>query len=97
PVQMIPSCDQTGVVHFHSSTTPGSAALTRARSRESISPRQSPRAAIFASMSADGEPAEVVFTAVCVADLLAFDGFAARTALRARGTLEVGMGPFALS
>src|SRR5271169_2683480 len=31
PVQMMPSCDQTGVVHFHSSTTRGSASLMSLR------------------------------------------------------------------
>src|SRR5262245_49782637 len=55
---MIPLCDQTGVpLHFHSSTTSGSASLIRARSRESISPLQSPRCSILASISADGDSA----------------------------------------
>src|SRR5882762_1769217 len=58
PVQISPSCDQTGVpLHFHSSVTSGSAFLIRARSRESISPLQSPRSSILASMSADGDSA----------------------------------------
>src|SRR6476620_6542038 len=42
PVLMIPSCSHTGTPrHFHVSTTSGSASLTRARSRPSVSPRQS--------------------------------------------------------
>src|SRR3954469_15501707 len=66
PVQMIPSCSHTGTPrHFHSSTTSGSAALTAApagwapwpaaRSRRSVSPRQSPSSSIRASMSSDGD------------------------------------------
>src|SRR5216110_3120452 len=57
PVQISPLCDQTGVLHFHSSVTSGSAALIRARSRDSISPLQSPRPAILASMSTEGDSA----------------------------------------
>src|SRR3989449_9434478 len=58
PVQISPLCDQTGVpLHFHSSVTPGSASLIRARSRESISPLQSPRSSILASISSDGDSA----------------------------------------
>src|SRR5215831_6286793 len=58
PVQISPSCDQTGVpLHFHSSATSGSAALIRARSLESISPLQSPRSSILASNSCDGDSA----------------------------------------
>src|SRR5262245_62170759 len=47
PVQMMPSCDQTGtpgleaLAHFHSSTTPGSACLMVFRTCASVSPRQS--------------------------------------------------------
>src|SRR6266700_5990588 len=56
PVQISPLCDQTGVpLHFHSSTTLGSASLIRARSRESISPLQSPSSSILASISSDGD------------------------------------------
>src|SRR5882762_8534493 len=56
PVQMIPSCSHTGTPrHFHSSTTSGSASFTRARSRRSISPRQSPSSSILASISWDGD------------------------------------------
>src|SRR5437763_10374278 len=58
PVQISPLCDQTGVpLHFHSSATSGSASLIRARSRESISPLQSPSSSILASMSSDGDSA----------------------------------------
>src|SRR5579862_3116495 len=46
-VQMMPSCSQTGVpIHFHSSTTSGSASLMSLRIRASVLPRQSPRLAI---------------------------------------------------
>src|SRR5262249_44686081 len=63
PVQMIPSCSHTGTpsiefegfLHFTSSTTSGSACLMIARTRASVSPRQSPNAAIFASISRVGE------------------------------------------
>src|SRR5205807_6683404 len=42
PVQIIPACDHTGTpLHFHSSSASGSACLIRARSRASVSPRQS--------------------------------------------------------
>src|ERR1041385_2721113 len=53
---MIPSCDQTGVpIHFHSSTTSGSASWMSRRIRPRVFPRQSPRAAIFWEMRADGD------------------------------------------
>src|SRR5262245_15845898 len=56
PVQIRPSCDHTGTpLHFHSSTTSGSASLTKARSRPSILPRQSPSSLILASISRDGD------------------------------------------
>src|SRR5262245_23591786 len=52
PVQINPSCDHTGTpLHFHSSTTSGSASLTKARSLLSILPRQSPSSLILASIS----------------------------------------------
>ena len=55
PVHSIPSCDHTGTPrHFHSSTTSGSACLTKARSRLSVSPLQSPSSSILASMSSRG-------------------------------------------
>src|SRR4029078_637418 len=53
PVQMMPSCDQTGVpglvglTHFHSSTTSGSAFLMSVRILRSVFPRQSPSSAIL--------------------------------------------------
>src|SRR6476661_463171 len=53
---MMPPCDHTGTPrHFHSSTTSGSAALIRARSRASVLPRQSPSSAILASINSDGD------------------------------------------
>ncbi len=62
PVQMMPPCSHTGTPsgfdglrHFTSSTTSGSACLMSLRTRASISPRQSPSAAILASISAAGE------------------------------------------
>src|SRR5262249_42664553 len=58
PVQISPLCDQTGVpLHFHSSATSGSASLIRPGSRESISPLQSPRSSILASICSDGDSA----------------------------------------
>src|SRR5438876_8933381 len=58
PVHISPLCDQTGVpLHFHSSATSGTASLIRARSRESISPLQSPSCSILASISSDGDSA----------------------------------------
>src|SRR5438093_12323590 len=57
PVQISPLCDQTGFAHFHSSATSGTASLIRARSRESISPLQSPSCSILASISSDGDSA----------------------------------------
>src|SRR5438309_2380782 len=57
PVQMMPSCDQTGVpglvglTHFHSSTTSGSAFLMSVRILLRISPRQSPSSTIFFQLS----------------------------------------------
>src|SRR5580704_335139 len=51
---MMPSCDQTGVpIHFHSSTTPGSASLMSLRILPRVTPRQSPRSAILFEMSSD--------------------------------------------
>src|SRR5450755_973992 len=59
PVQMPPSCSHTGVpIHFHSSTTSGSASLIRARILASVLPRQSPNSAILSLISLDaGLPA----------------------------------------
>ena len=48
PVQMPPSWDHIGVpIHFHSSTTSGTASLIRARILASVSPLQSPNSAIL--------------------------------------------------
>src|SRR5499427_2412323 len=56
PVQMLPSCDQTGVpIHFHSSTTSGSASLMSLRILPRVSPRQSPSAAILLEISSDAD------------------------------------------
>src|SRR5664279_1388609 len=59
PVQMPPSCSHTGVpIHFHSSTTSGSASLIRARILASVLPLQSPSSAILSLISLDaGLPA----------------------------------------
>src|SRR5256885_1173975 len=50
---MMPSCDQTGFSHFHSSTTSGSACLMRLRILLRLSPRQSPSSAIRFEMRSD--------------------------------------------
>src|SRR5690606_18666081 len=50
----MPSRDQTGLPHFHSSTTSGSASWIRRRNRASVSPRQSGRAAMRWSISSAG-------------------------------------------
>src|SRR5579863_5896992 len=51
---MIPSWDQTGVpIHFHSSTTSGSACLMSWRILLRVSPRQSPSSAILFEISSD--------------------------------------------
>src|ERR1700723_3698348 len=57
PVQIKPSCDQTGTpagfvgfLHFNSSTTSGSTCLMKLRIRESVEPRQSSSFLIFASI-----------------------------------------------
>src|SRR6266566_7903392 len=55
PVQMPPSWDHIGVpIHFHSSTTSGSASLMRTRILASVSPLQSPSLAICSSISVEG-------------------------------------------
>src|SRR5205085_658914 len=80
PVQMIPSCDQTGTpdiefdgfLHFTSSITSGSACLMRVRIRASIFPRQSSSCLIGASIKSESdffsfpcfEPVFVVFIVV---------------------------------
>src|SRR3989440_5018345 len=56
PVQMMPSRDQIGVpIHFHSSTTSGSASLMSLRILPRVSPRQSPSSAILFEMSSDAD------------------------------------------
>src|SRR3954451_23797956 len=56
PVQMIPSWYHVGTPrHFHSSTTSGSAFLTKVRNRLSVSPRQSPSSLIRSSINFDGD------------------------------------------
>src|SRR4029077_16290423 len=53
---MMPSCDQIGVpIHFHSSTTSGSASLMSLRILLRDSPRQSPSSAILFEMSSDAD------------------------------------------
>jgi hypothetical protein len=60
---MMPSCSHTGTpsiefdgfLHFTSSTTSGSASLMRLLTLASVSPRQSPSAAIRASINREGE------------------------------------------
>src|SRR5215207_95349 len=54
PVQMIPSCDQTGTFHFHSSRTSGSACRMSARTCESVLPLQSSSSSILASILREG-------------------------------------------
>src|SRR5204863_6575469 len=52
----MPSCDQIGVpIHFHSSTTSGSASLMSLRILPRVSPRQSPSSAILFEMSSDAD------------------------------------------
>src|SRR5947209_18863830 len=56
PVHSMPSWYHTGTpLHFHSSTTSGSASLMSVLMAESVSPRQSPSSRILASISRDGE------------------------------------------
>src|SRR5262249_55947115 len=77
---MPPSCDHTGTpglvgfTHFHSSTMSGSALLTIARTRLSVSPRQSPSSRILSSICRD---ASVLLSIVCASDRPS--GFAARS------------------
>src|SRR6266498_3353598 len=53
---MMPSCDQIGVpIHFHSSTTSGSASLMSLRILLRVSPRQSPSSAIVFEMRSDAD------------------------------------------
>src|ERR1700726_662319 len=53
---MMPSCDQIGVpIHFHSSTTSGSASLMSFCILLRVFPRQSPSSAILFEMSSDAD------------------------------------------
>src|SRR5437667_1226694 len=53
---MMPSCDQIGVpIHFHSSTTSGSACLMSLRILLRVLPRQPPSSAILFEMSSDAD------------------------------------------
>src|SRR6187551_885547 len=52
---MMPSCDQTGIFHFHSSTTSGSVCLMSLRILPRVFPRQSARSAILCEMSSDAD------------------------------------------
>src|SRR2546425_1030787 len=53
---MMPSCDQIGVpIHFHSSTTSGSASLMSLRILLRVSPRQFPSSTILFEMSSDAD------------------------------------------
>ncbi len=55
-MQMMPSCDQIGVpIHFHSSTTSGSASLMSLRILLRVFPRQSPSSAILFEMSSEAD------------------------------------------
>src|ERR1700732_1443524 len=61
PVQISPPWDHTGTpLHFHSSTTSGSACLIRARTWESVLPLQSSSSLILASISREGDSPLVV-------------------------------------
>src|SRR5687767_1107701 len=52
---MMPARDHTGTPrHFHSSTTSGTACLISARTRASVSPRQSPSSSILTSINREG-------------------------------------------
>src|SRR5438876_4250255 len=56
PVQMPPSWDHIGVpIHFHSSTTSGSASLMRARILASVSPLQPRNPAILSLICLDDD------------------------------------------
>src|SRR5437763_5134571 len=52
---MMPSCDHTGFIHFHSSTTSGSACLMSLRILLRVSPRQSASSAIRCEISCDAD------------------------------------------
>src|SRR5262249_18270390 len=93
---MIPSCDHTGVpIHFHSSTTSGSASLMSLRILLKVSPRQSPSSTILLSISSDGdwpwvEPDFFMFSGFLADAFVDFDT-PARATERAGWTLEIGI------
>src|SRR5262252_1530230 len=73
---MIPACDQTGTpLHFHSSTTSGSACLMRDRIRASVLPLQSPSALTLASISRGAERGLSSLALVFLFFMVAFFGF----------------------
>src|SRR5436853_6591067 len=74
PVQMMPACSHTGTpLHFHASTTSGSACLMRLRTRASVSPRQSLSSLIRASISPEAEaPAFASFEQLLFLVVVAF-------------------------
>src|SRR5262249_19636 len=51
----MPSCDQTGFIHFHSSTTSGSASLMSLRILLKVPARRSPSSAILFEMSSEAD------------------------------------------
>src|SRR5580704_7681726 len=70
---MIPACSHTGTPrHFHSSTTSGQASLMRARTRASVSPRQSPSSLILPSISREGEALSFAFVAALLVFFMAW-------------------------
>src|SRR5689334_565596 len=61
---MMPAWDQIGVpIHFHSSTTSGSASWMIPRTFASVLPRQSPSSLIRSSISAEADSAGLDFLA----------------------------------
>src|SRR6185503_4065780 len=56
PVQTMPPWDQTGLSHFHSSITSGSAARISARIRARVSPRHPSSSRIRSSIRSDAAP-----------------------------------------
>src|SRR6516225_2235472 len=70
---MMPACSHTGTPrHFHCSTTSGTACLMIARTRASVSPRQSPSSLILPSISREGESPAFSVAAVFLAAIVAF-------------------------
>src|SRR5881394_1906051 len=86
---MMPSCDQIGVpIHFHSSTTSGSASLMSLRILLRVSPRQSPSSAILFEMSSDADW-------LCLArDSFMFSSWKLWSGARRRGDYPLARGMF---